>query len=66
MRSFCEALPKDRLLEGGECSLEDTLAIEKNRRTYTDPATGAKLTYGSSLVVLAHFVGCLVSFFTRY
>ena len=61
MRNFCEALPADRLLQGNEYELETELAKEKSHRKYIDPESGATLTYASSLVVLAHFVGCLVS-----
>jgi endoribonuclease Dicer len=61
MRKFCEALPADRLLQGDEAKLETALLKEKAERKYTDPETGATLTYASSLVVLAHFVSCLVS-----
>ena len=61
MRQFCEALPADRLLEGNDRNLEVHLAKEKGQRIFEDPATGAKLTYANSLVILAHFVGCLVS-----
>ena len=61
MRKFCEALPADRLLQGNDCNLEEALAMEKSHRKYVDPESGATLTYASSLVVLAHFVGCLVS-----
>ncbi|KAI9705415.1 MAG: Dicer-like protein 1 [Candelina mexicana] len=59
MRRFCESLPDDRLLHGNDYDLEGQLAKEKSLQSYTEPETGAKLTYGSSLVVLAHFVGCL-------
>lgn len=61
MRQFCEALPADRLLQGDDYRLETALVKEKSHRKYVDPETGATLTYASSLVVLAHFVGCLVS-----
>ena len=61
MRKFCEALPADRLLQGNDCNLEAALVMEKSHRKYVDPGSGATLTYASSLVVLAHFVGCLVS-----
>ena len=61
MRKFCESLPADRLLQGNDCSLDDALSRERFHRTYTEPSTGAKLTYNSSLTVIAHFVGCLVS-----
>jgi endoribonuclease Dicer len=60
MRQFCEALPADRLLQGDNCSMETALGNELHMRKYIDPETGATLTYGSSLVVLAHFLGCLV------
>lgn len=61
MRKFCEALPADRLLQGNDYKLETELVKEKSHRKYVDPESGATLTYASSLVVLAHFVGCLVS-----
>ena len=61
MRKFCEALPADRLLQGNDAKLETDLLKEKAEPKYTDPETGATLTYLSSLVVLAHFVSCLVS-----
>ena len=60
MRQFCEALPADRLLEGNDAKLETALVMEKAHRKYVVPETGATLTYASSLVVLAHFVSCLV------
>ena len=62
MRQFCAALPADRLLQGNDCDLHKVLAKEMNMRKYTDPETGAKLTYSSSLVVLSHFLSCLVSY----
>lgn len=61
MRKFCEALPADRLLQGNDCDLDSALKKERSMRKYVDPSTGATLTYNSSLVVLAHFLGCLVS-----
>lgn len=61
MRKFCESLPADRLLQGNDCSLDDALSTERFHRSYTEPSTGAKLTYNSSLTVVAHFVGSLVS-----
>lgn len=65
MRRFCESLPADRLLQGNDCDLEGALAKQHLWRSYTEPETGAKLTYGSSLAVLAHFVGCLVRMLHR-
>ena len=58
MRKFCEALPKDRLLQGNDF---DIPAIEKTYRSYTEPTTGAKLTYYSSLGVLAQYIAALPS-----
>ena len=63
MRSFCEALPADRLLQGNgqEADFETAIIKERGHRKYVDPETGATLTYASSLVVLAHFISCLPS-----
>ncbi|KAL8687466.1 MAG: hypothetical protein Q9218_006367 [Villophora microphyllina] len=61
LRLFCEALPADRLLQGNDANLEDALIKEKLLRTFVEPTSGAKLTYASSLVVLNHFVSCVVS-----
>ena len=63
MRNFCEALPADRLLQGNgkECDLDTAFSKERGQRKYTDPNTGATLTYASSIVVLAHFVASLPS-----
>jgi len=61
LRNFCEALPADRLLLGNTYDLDEALAKERAQRTYTEPSTKAKLTYRSSLSILAHFVGSLVS-----
>lgn len=62
MRQFCEALPADRLLQGDDYNLDTALSKEKLHRKYIEPETGATLTYATSLVVLAHFVGCLVGY----
>lgn len=59
MRRFCEALPQDRWVQGNDQSLEKALSKERSHKVYRDPETGATLTYNSSLVVLAHFVGSL-------
>lgn len=65
MRQFCEALPADRLLEGNDGDIETALAKEKGQRKYIDPETGAVLSYANSLIILAHFVGSLVSAFSN-
>ena len=59
MRQFCESLPGDRLLQGNDFDLGDL--SDSMQRSLTDLETGAKLTYGSSLAILSHFVSCLVS-----
>ena len=56
MRAFCEALPQDRLLQKYDF---DIPAAEKTYRSYTEPNTGAKLTYYSSLIVLTQYVAAL-------
>ena len=65
MRQFCAALPADRLLQGNKATLENALRKEKLLRKYIDRDSGATLTYESSLVVLSHFLGCLVQIFTQ-
>ncbi|KAK6085655.1 RNase3 domain protein [Seiridium cupressi] len=59
LRDFCLALPEDRLLRGNDFNMEYFLRKEKTKRVYKVPSTGAKLTYESSLVVLATYVATL-------
>jgi endoribonuclease Dicer len=59
MRDFCNGLASDRFLDNGDDATAKLLANEEGFPTYTDPESGAKLTYRSSLAVLAHFVACL-------
>lgn len=59
MRQFCESLPEDRLLKGNDADLDELLFEGNGFRTYTEPTTKAKLTYDSSLSVLAHFTAAL-------
>jgi endoribonuclease Dicer len=58
MREFCGALPEDRLLLGNK---HIRTQLESSRRSWTDPLTGAKLTYMSSIQILAEFLAQLVS-----
>ncbi|CAI6332556.1 unnamed protein product [Periconia digitata] len=58
MKNFCEGLSVDRLLDD-EDSMVNLPDMDPEYMSYTDPDTGAKLTYKSSLAVLAHFVACL-------
>lgn len=58
MRQFCSQLPQDRLLTGNDYNIDYFLAKDKTQ-SYTIPETGAKLTYRTSLVVLANFVSSL-------
>ncbi|KAF2201242.1 dicer-like protein 1 [Delitschia confertaspora ATCC 74209] len=58
MREFCQGLPSDRLID----QLDEDSKLWKGEggvRSYTEPTTGARLTYGSSLGVVAHFVASL-------
>ncbi|EFR03219.1 hypothetical protein MGYG_06219 [Nannizzia gypsea CBS 118893] len=55
---FCKSLPEDRLLKG---SGDIDMIMEKDRqqKSYIIKSTGAKLTYPSSLAVLAHYASTL-------
>ncbi|KAI1134348.1 hypothetical protein F5Y05DRAFT_398412 [Hypoxylon sp. FL0543] len=59
LRKFYNTLSEDRLLTGNDFKIDYFLSKEKSHRTYTVPSTGAKLTYKSSLVILANFVSTL-------
>lgn len=61
MRSFCGTLPKDRLLSGHDYDLDlkTVLGKQKGQRTYTVQSTGAKLTYGHAIDVLARYAASL-------
>lgn len=59
MKGFCEGLSGDRVLNELDSDVATYLDAEEEYRTYIDPETGAKLTYRSSLSVLAHFVASL-------
>ncbi|KAI9045212.1 putative RNA helicase/RNAse III [Aspergillus affinis] len=59
MQTFCETLPEDRILYGNEPDIESILEKEEGKRTYTIRKTGAKLTYHSSIAVLARYASSL-------
>ena len=59
MRDFCNRLPSDRLLYGNDFDLDTCLSKERAYQTYTEPSTGAKLSFASVLTQLSHFVSCL-------
>ncbi|EQL36855.1 dicer-like protein 1 [Blastomyces dermatitidis ATCC 26199] len=59
MRRFCEALPEDRIIRGSSDDLGMILDNERYRNSFTIHSTGAKLTYESSLAVLAHYASSL-------
>ncbi|KEQ88133.1 dicer-like protein 1 [Aureobasidium pullulans EXF-150] len=58
MRSFCEALPADRQLEGDH-DMTFTQDMVSLYPTHVVPSTGAKITFGSALQILSHFVDSL-------
>lgn len=58
MREFCQNLAQKRLDTENNI---DAGIQDKAEREYVEPVTGAKLTYDFSLMVLAHFVGSLVT-----
>ncbi|CAJ2514152.1 Uu.00g022710.m01.CDS01 [Anthostomella pinea] len=59
LRRFCATLAEDRLVAASDYDIDYFLSKEKTHRTYVVKATGAKLTYQISLVVLATFVSSL-------
>jgi endoribonuclease Dicer len=59
MRQFCQSLPADRILTGNDLDMDYFLQKERQHRVYTEPSTGAKLTYKKSLAILANFVNSL-------
>ena len=58
LKDFCSQLPEDRLLRGNDYDIDYFLKREKTQ-SYTIPGSNAKLTYRTSLVVLAAFVDSL-------
>ncbi|KAM0713166.1 hypothetical protein Q7P35_000618 [Cladosporium inversicolor] len=56
MKRFCQALPEDRCITGNEDALDAIMDKEKGLKVFVDKTTGAKLTYGNALVILANFV----------
>ena len=59
LRAFCQSQPEDRLLRGIEYDFDGALLKEKQYQVYKEPATGAKLTFGTVLDQLDYFVACL-------
>lgn len=61
MKSFCEALPEDRLLHGhdSDIDIKTVLGKQKGKRTYTIQSTGARLTYGHAIDVIARYAASL-------
>ncbi|OGE58522.1 hypothetical protein PENARI_c001G00533 [Penicillium arizonense] len=59
MKSFCNLLPKDRLLKGAAHDLEEVIREANLNRTYTIDDTGAKLTYRHAIDVLGRFASSL-------
>ncbi|KAL0933130.1 RNase3 domain protein [Colletotrichum truncatum] len=58
LRRFCTALPEDRKIAGLDAEAT-ILQGESHYKSYVIESTGAKLTWGSSLEVLAHFTASL-------
>jgi endoribonuclease Dicer len=60
MRNFCKGIARGQLLDDLGDDMTDPVAFEeKLYPSFIDPASGAKLTYRSSLSVLGHFVATL-------
>lgn len=60
MRSFCMALPEDRLVHGYDHDLDTILRKTAGTRTYTIPGTKAKVTYRHAVEILARYGTSLV------
>ncbi|KAL5002120.1 hypothetical protein BDV10DRAFT_202971 [Aspergillus recurvatus] len=58
MQAFCESLPKDRILQGNDGPMLSSQR-EEAERAYTIKSSGARLTYHSSLAVLARYASSL-------
>lgn len=62
MRQFCQGLSHDRRIGSSDEDGNELLAFEdKLYPSYTDPESGARLTYRSSLSILNHFVAVIPS-----
>jgi len=57
MRSFCQSLPEDRLLDEKESA---QITDDSAEPFYIEPSTGARLTFSSSQQIISHYVGNLV------
>ncbi|CBX93957.1 similar to dicer-like protein 1 [Plenodomus lingam JN3] len=62
MRQFCQSLSQDRRIDGSDEDGNDLLALSEILFPYyTDPKSGARLTYRSSLSILNHFIAVIPS-----
>ncbi|KAJ5107010.1 hypothetical protein N7456_003685 [Penicillium angulare] len=59
MNAFCKALPQDRLLCGDEINVDKLFENKGEKRTYTIPSTGARLTYRHAIHVLSRYAESL-------
>jgi endoribonuclease Dicer len=60
LKTFCKALPEDRLITGSEAGSDYSIDDARYSRISIDPETGAKLTYRMALTVLGNFVDSLI------
>lgn len=58
MKHFCQSLPEDRRILGNQDALDWIMSKEKALKVYK-LASGAKLTFGNALVILANFVSAV-------
>ncbi|KAF2239938.1 hypothetical protein EV356DRAFT_438263 [Viridothelium virens] len=59
MRQFCRSLPADRIMDESEEDSKRRLNDLSRQKIYEHPESKARLSYKSSLVILAHFVSTL-------
>lgn len=59
LRQFYSTLEESKRVASNDFDLDYHMSKEMSHRTYVVPSTGAKLTYKSSLTILANFVSTL-------
>ncbi|KAH7116051.1 dicer-like protein 1 [Dendryphion nanum] len=59
LKEFCRDLPNDRLIDKDDGDIADLFEHHESYPAYVDPESGARLTYRSSLSVVAHFTASL-------
>lgn len=59
LRKFCSSLPEDRQLTGSDFDMDYYLRKDRDKRVYKVRASGAMITYNSSLSILGDYLNSL-------